>query len=1309
MNRLIIRSFILAAVFVAAPVILAQVTTTGQLSGTVIDTQGAVVLNAQLTVKNTQTQANYTVTINKEGNWTLPSIPAGSYTVTISAPGFKTMVIKEVTVEVGQPAAVKTVLEVGGVGDQVVITGGGEVLQTSSANISSTITGKQILELPFSTRDAMQLILAMPGVQTPGTSRTSSVNGLPKSSLNITIDGANAQDNFLKSSDGFFTQTQPKSDAVEEVSISTATLGAESAGGGAVQIRFITKQGSSEFHGGLFWQNRNDYFNSNYYFNGLNGLPRDRINFNQFGGNIGGPILIPKLLKTRDKAFFFVNLEEFRLPQTFAVTRQILTDRARQGIFTYTPSGSSTPIERNLYDLARAKSLTDTPDPLTAKALAIINEASKGGLLQSRVQTNNDYNRLNLNFIDPASNIRRFPTIRLDFNVTDKHHIEFVHNYQHYFSQPDGVNSIFSIYPGLGSVLGGDGSTGSIYRNAFTFALAERWTIRNNLVNEIRATSSGNGTSNFRREFSPGQFQFFNGYNVTNPFTSGYSTYTGNSRRNTPVKTLTDNLTWIKGAHEFNFGGSYTRISSWTSDIGTALVPQISIGIATDDPANTGGTSIFTRENFPGSTAAQRTDAANLYALLTGRISATVTSSALNEDTHEFAYDDAVQRNHQNQYGIYAQDRWRVSQGLTLTGGIRWEFDPSPINDNQVYTRTTPEGVFGVSGFNNYFNPGVYQGSHTQYFLLKPGEKAFRNNYRDLAPSIGFAWSPSFKSGLLGRVFGESGGTVLRGGYSIAYIREGFNAFNSMFGGNEGVSFTNGVNPGSNPDEFGQAGSRLLRDGSYPFLPLTDPKFPLTAVQGASINDFDPKLRPGYVQSWTFGIQRELTKDMALEVRYVGNHGTRLWRQYEVNEVNIFENGFINEFRNAQNNLRIYRENNPGCDAAGNCNYGDSKLPGQVQVPIIQNAITSGTDATTITSLDRGEAGRLAGSIATNLTRMNRLITRGDIHSIKMPDPNNPGQTITLSNFFVPNPRSPTDAWIMTNGGDSSYHALQVELRRRFSKGLLLQGSYVWSKSIGNVYDTSSAAASTPTTFRDFDFDRTIAPRDLRHGIKFDYLYELPIGPGRSFLNGGPKFVKKVAEGWQLGGVARIQSGAPTIILSGRQTYNNNDAGVVLHNITRDQLQELVKVRKTTVCDPSCHGVVYWLPQDFIDNTLAAFEQGGKTLDDLDPSKPYIGPPTMPGTLGSLLPIYGPWTSRFDINLMKRTKITERTNIEFRVQFLNAFNQAGITIRGSGTDSSSTTVGSTFGQTGNAFRDFSVSGTNDPGGRLIEFQLRLNF
>ena len=197
------------------------------------------------------------------------------------------------------------------------MTGGAAVLQKESATVATTIVGRQIGELPFSTRDALTLVTTLPGVTTPGVPRASTVNGLPKSSVNLTLDGANIQDNFLRTSDGFFTSIQAKSDAVQEVTVSTAVPGAESGGEGAVQVRFITKIGSPEFHGGAFWQYRSKTFNSNYYFNNIDGLPRDAFILRQYGGNLGGPIVIPRLWKDREKAFFFVNYEYFTLPQDY--------------------------------------------------------------------------------------------------------------------------------------------------------------------------------------------------------------------------------------------------------------------------------------------------------------------------------------------------------------------------------------------------------------------------------------------------------------------------------------------------------------------------------------------------------------------------------------------------------------------------------------------------------------------------------------------------------------------------------------------------------------------------------------------------------------------------------------------------------------------------------------------------------------------------------------------------------------------------------------------------------------------------------
>ncbi|HEX7315288.1 MAG TPA: TonB-dependent receptor [Pyrinomonadaceae bacterium] len=1320
----------------SVPAAFAQITTSGRLTGVVADSQGAVIPRAEVVAVSNENKQEFRATASEEGSWSIPSVPNGTYTVTVTAPNFKKTVVQSVKVDVGQPTTVNATLEPGGANEEVVVSAGGELLQTEDTSVSTTITGRQISELPFTTRDALQLVLTLPGVQTPGAPRTSSINGLPKGSVNLTLDGANIQDNFLRSSDGFFTQIQPKSDAVQEVTVSTAVPGAESGGEGAVQVRFVTKSGTSEFHGGAFWQYRSPKFNSNYYFNNIDGLPRDNLLLRQYGGNLGGPILIPKLIKSRDKAFFFVNYEEFQLPQTYPSGNVfVLGPDALKGIFTYRDSGGTIRTV-NLLQLAASRGYPSTIDPSVAKGLSLIDgSVHQSGSLRSRVASANDYNRLQYNFQDPGSNIRRFPTGRLDWNITKNHHLEFIHNYQYYLSNPDGVNSQFDVAgPGSGIVIGTPGVTGSIHRNSFSFVLGHRWTISNRLVNELRATSSGNGTSLFTPEFAPGLYGLWGGYAVTG------GTYLGNqplgtgafynrrttSRRNTPTKGISENLTFLTGAHTLNFGGSFLRINSYTSAAGTQVVPQVVFGLATGDPINTGATSIFTNTGatptFPGASTTQLGDARSLYAYLTGRVSSIARSASLDSNGN-YVFDSFNEYNHQSEWAFYVQDSWKVRPSLTINAGLRWEFEPSAVNDNGVYTRTGYDGIFGVSGTDNIFRPGVMPGQPTQFRLLANGETGYPLRKGDLAPSFGFAWSPNFKSGLMHSLAGDAGRTVIRGGYSIAFTREGFNAYTAMFGANEGGTLTLSVSPGVTPSIF-QPGAVSFNGGAgrtctsgaannntcvsgFPFVapPADTSKYPFTPPAGSAggSNDFDSNLKAGYTQSFTLGLQREIGKNTAFEIRFVRTRGTHLWRQYDLNEVNIFENGFLDQFKAAANNLAISRANNRGD------NYGNQGLPGQVNVPLITTAIGSATDSTTITRLVQGQAGAVANSIAFTLSRMNNLINAGLVPFTTLPssacDPtlSAANQNCKISNFFVVNPQTTGGAFLMTEGTDTSFNALQIELRRRMSAGLLIQGSYQFGKALSNAFVSSSSVFSQPRTLRNPALDRTYSPWDIRHSFKVDYIYELPVGEGKRFFKTDIPVLKQVISNWQIGGVTRIQSGSATLLTSGtRQTVNQFDSGVVLHNITAKEFQKLVQIRK----DPS--GIVYWLPQSFIDNTVAAF--ASQTGQPLDPNAPYIGPPMTPGQFGDRIVFFGPWQSRFDINIVKRLPITERVKLEGRVSFLNAFNRANFFLGDADATIRSISAASTaFGQTRAAYRDITVSGTNDPGGRLIEFQFRVNF
>jgi hypothetical protein len=204
----------------------------------------------------------------------------------------------------------------------------------------------------------------------------------------------------------------------------------------------------------------------------------------------------------------------------------------------------------------------------------------------------------------------------------------------------------------------------------------------------------------------------------------------------------------------------------------------------------------------------------------------------------------------------------------------------------------------------------------------------------------------------------------------------------------------------------------------------------------------------------------------------------------------------------------------------------------------------------------------------------------------------------------------------------------------------------------------------------------------------------------------------------------RVQSGTP-IFLNGLGTFNGStNDGIVLHNISQAQLQSLMGVYKTSSINSAgkAQGVIYYLPPppptptggwnssnntNVITNTMAAFNTGNLTPAQVDPNAPYISPAAV-GQLGGRIPLYLPWQRRFDVSLVKKTRITERVNLEFRAQALNVFNLTNFlpdnaTVGGGAT----TTIGSAFGQIGNAYRD--ISGTVDPGSRILEFVARLNF
>ena len=320
MTRLFSLCSALALVLLSSTLAFAQGSANSSLAGVVVDTAGGVVPGATITVKNNATASTFETVSNSSGAFSIPVLDPGTYTVTVALDGFKTAVINDVRLLAATPGSIRAALEVGSLSETVEVKGGTELVQTQSSTVSSTITTEQITNLPLVSRNALNFVVFLPGVETSAGPRGSTISGLPQNAISVTYDGVNVNNNF-QSTDGFFSMVTPRLDAVEEVTVTGATPTADQAALGAVQVAFVTRSGTNNFDGSLYHYFRHPDLNSNYYFNKIRGLERNDVVVHQYGGRIGGPIVIPGLFDGRNKAFFFFNMEEFYQPTEASRTR----------------------------------------------------------------------------------------------------------------------------------------------------------------------------------------------------------------------------------------------------------------------------------------------------------------------------------------------------------------------------------------------------------------------------------------------------------------------------------------------------------------------------------------------------------------------------------------------------------------------------------------------------------------------------------------------------------------------------------------------------------------------------------------------------------------------------------------------------------------------------------------------------------------------------------------------------------------------------------------------------------------------------
>ncbi len=1242
--------------------------TRGRINITVLDPQRAIVPGATLELVDLATNETRTAATQSAGTYSFVSLPPGKYRLTVSNQGFRNAIFDVVTVEATRATDVIATLQIGSPTETVTVQAVAPVVEASSVAISSTIDLKQIEGLPIVGRDIGQLSRIVPGY-------TGTWNGLPTMAQGNNVDGVISSTSRMKFGGNSAPSVQVRLENIEEMTVSTDQMDMNQGFGMAVmQNNYTTRRGTNDFHGQVFWDHRNDNLNANSWSNnrarvGCNPWPnckKAEFKLNEFGGSVGGPIL-------KNKLFFFFSLSTARQPGSSTRNSSFLTLDAQQGNFTYKGTDGQNHTV-NVFNVAKSfnASLPGTVNSVIATEMAGINQAV--GSAGTSINTTTDPIISSVSWTSPSPQTSWYPTFRVDYTPSSMWRINLAVNSTKTKS-PTGNSPNF---PGQEFI----DRAGGTKSNRISSSLGIDWTATNTLLNAFRFGYL------YPPSWNPvGDSEGFEGWRnapqtvawplVTSPMTWSYpiSNYY-------PVFTIADTVTWQKGAHTLSMGFSWYRENDryWNRPEPT----DISLGLVTGDAALDALTNSGSYQPLPAASTTQQANARSLYALLTGRTSYYTgmypydpkTGNYVQERLRHFDLNEVAKAG-----GLFFQDSWRLRSNLTVNAGLRWDFTSASYDKQGAYHNADLASIYGPSGIGNLFKPGTLTGNMNP--TLEERVQPYNNWYVSPQPSLGIAWTPQWKEGILAKIFGDQG-TVIRSSFSLRNFSVPYQYFwnnATNYGGFYYQFYTATARLGGGAGSFDPGSVSLGQP--YPLFSINPlqyekstpaSKFTFNNNQTTNgINGMDYNLSQPYTMSWTFNIQRRIGESRALEVRYSGNRTIHQWLSLNLNEVNVFENGFLQEFTNAQKNLAINGNSFANLNPAG----------GTVPVPILTAAFTGSRDGsqtasdftrgTFVTQLNTGAVGSMGQSL-TQLPYFCRLVGASFT-----PCATNAGYTGAGGgypiNFFQANPfASGIPVTVMTDPGWSNYHSLQVDLRQRFWHGLQFDVNYTWTHTMGVTPGTDWTGAYPAYTLRNLEESYGPTAYDLRHVANIAGTVDLPFGAGRKWAQGGP--LNKVLGGWSVGTIMTYRSGAPSRLTGNYLTFNNiGDGGVILKGVTREELQNAVGVYRD---DPD--------RIQTIDPRFRTIGIGANTT--------YITANTTPGTMAGTFYIYGPGGFECDMSVTKDTAVTERSRITFQAQFLNAFNHP-IFRNTPGGNVRSTSWGTTTGASNNA--------------RVIEFRLKISF
>ena len=1086
--------------------------TGGRILGRIADPSGAVLAHVKVVATNEATGVSRDTDSNDSGDYSFPEVPVGIYTLSFELTGFKKDLRHGVSVDLNQVVTLNMVMQIGRAQEVVDVTSEAPLVDTTSTQLGAIMGSREVSNLPLNSRDTYQLLQLQPGVMsTTGSSNSLiygsdspgavSVNGGRGRANNFSVNGGDANDLFVN-----LPTVQPSPDSIQEFRVLTNTFDAEYGRNSGSVVNVVTKSGTNQWHGSTYEFFRNKVLNANEYcFTGGEGLPceKPQFNQNQFGGTFGGPI-------KKDRTFFFASYEGRRI---------------RQGILSpavTVPSSQETPSPTNLVNGQIVADFSDVNPVAGGNASPFAGTLTNSSILSSRPGCQAATTAIGggtiadgaayatifpnsqiplacmdptavdlLQFVPQAPNdgnlITTVPTeptrgdqftVKVDHRINDKQNLSI-----YYYFDDERIVQPFANFELTGANVPGFGSI--IAQRIQQWNVSHTWTISNDMVNEARFNYNREAQQTFQHPENTELVQnscppapswltsvtgappCFYGDVASNLY--GIHPYLGGSREGLPSISVaggfslgndsegelpqtgnsfqwSDNLTKVSGVHTFKFGvdvrrqqfnqflyynvnGTFDYYGGGPNDVGAGnLYPNFLLGLP-DQFGQGSGQVEYVRNS-------------GLY--------------------------------------LFAQDSWKIKPNLTLNYGLRWELN-TPLADTAKHVQTFRPGqnstVYPCGG------PNTDCGSQDATGLVVPGDAGIppgmtQTYYKAFAPRIGIAWSP-----------GNSGKTSIRAGWGLFYnpieqlVLEQFGA-EPPFGGSTFVYETQ-----FNQPFLGQDGATTYLN---PFNGVLSPPRG-SQVDWATFEpillfgDFQPHMRAQYSAQYNLTVERELTRDLKLEVSYVGTQGHRLLATHDVNYSNPQTCLDLNSILGA-GTCGQFTEDSPFFIPGGTI------LPVPLHLPYAQNNSV----------------------IPANTTIGPNGITLVGLRPYSSP------QCDPLSGNGCPVNGVPVFSSIFAQDtiANSAYNSLQVSLDKRFAHGLQFTAAYTFSKSIDEASSFEGILNPLPGAN-----NRSLSLFDARHRFVVSYLWNLPV---RKYSG----VAGRLLDDWAVSGITTYQTGFPIRITS---------------------------------------------------------------------------------------------------------------------------------------------------------------------------------